>query len=114
MGEVGERVPQAGPLLWGEGEGELLEAREAGVVDAADDVAAGVGDAHAADAPVLLVLATVELAAAQSASVVRLAAGRLRPSPLPSSLTEISSSASSSAWSAFMCVIESSSSSKSA
>src|SRR3954447_19691297 len=62
--EVGERGHQAGPLLVGERGGELLEALEPGLDDAARDVAAALGDADALHAPVGVVLATLEIAAA--------------------------------------------------
>ena len=63
VGEVGERGHEAGPLLGGERRGELLEAFEAGLDDAAGDVAAGVGDPDPLHPPVLLVLAALEVAA---------------------------------------------------
>src|SRR3954468_17227799 len=65
VGEVGERGHQAGPLLGSERGGELLEALEAGLEDPARDVAAGLGDADALHAAVLVVLAALEVAAAQ-------------------------------------------------
>src|SRR6185312_11247442 len=65
VGEVGERGHQAGPLLGGERRGELLEAFEARLDDAPRDVAAGLGDADALHAAVLVVLAALEIAAAQ-------------------------------------------------
>src|SRR3954467_14241109 len=64
VGEVGERGHQAGPLLVGERGGELLEALEPGLDDAARDVAAALGDADALHAPVGVVLAALEIAAA--------------------------------------------------
>src|SRR3954452_9694220 len=65
VGEVGERGHQAGPLLGIERGGELLEALEPGLQDAARDVAAGGRDADALHAAVGLVLAALEVAAAQ-------------------------------------------------
>src|SRR3954469_16645170 len=65
VGEVGERGHQTGPLLGSERGGELLEALEPGLEDAAGDVAAAVGDADALHAPVGVVLAALEVAAAQ-------------------------------------------------
>src|ERR687887_1963259 len=65
MREVGERGHQTGPLLGGEGGGELLEALEASLDDASGDIAAGLGDADALHAAILLVLAPLEVAAAE-------------------------------------------------
>ena len=64
-GRSGEGGGEAGTLLGGERGGELLEAGEAGGLDAADDLAAGGGDAHPLHAPVVLVLAALDPAAAQ-------------------------------------------------
>src|SRR3954471_4434448 len=65
MGEVGERVRQSGPLLGGERVGELLEALQARADDAAGDGTARPGGAEALHAAVLLVLAALEVTAAQ-------------------------------------------------
>src|SRR3954465_8145936 len=75
VGEVGERGHQAGPLLGSERGGELLEALEPGLEDAAGDVAAAAGDADALHAPVGVVLAALEVAAAEQ-RVDRAAAAR--------------------------------------
>src|SRR3954467_12425852 len=65
VGEVGERGHQAGPLLGSERGGELLEALEAGLEDPARDGAAAGGDTDALHPAVLVVLAALEVAAAQ-------------------------------------------------
>src|SRR3954469_12248442 len=77
VGEVGERGHQAGPLLGSERGGELLEALEPGLDDAAGDVATAGGDPDALHAPVGVVLAALEVAAAQQ-RVDRAAAARER------------------------------------
>src|SRR3954453_22370760 len=65
MGEVGERGHQAGPLLGSERGGELLEALEAGLEGPARDGAAAGGGTDALHPAVLVVLAALEVAAAQ-------------------------------------------------
>src|SRR3954452_7940562 len=75
VGEVGERGHQAGALLGSERGGELLEPFEPGFEDAPRDVAAGRGDADALHAPVVVVLAALEVAAPQQ-RVDRAAAAR--------------------------------------
>ena len=58
MREVGEGGGEAGALRGREGVGVPLEAREAGGLDALDDLATGVGDPDALHAAVVGVLAT--------------------------------------------------------
>src|SRR4051794_4263803 len=67
MGEVGEGGGEGGPLLGGQRGGVVLEAGQAGGLDAVDDVAAVGRDADALHAPVGGVLAAFEPAAAQQA-----------------------------------------------
>src|SRR5690348_15219854 len=79
VGEVGERGHEAGPLLGGERGGELLEALEPGLGDPAGDVAAGWGEADALHPAVGVVLAALEVAAAQERVDGAAAAGEGEP-----------------------------------
>src|SRR6476661_268070 len=67
MGEVGEGGGEGGSLLGAQRGGVVLEAREAGGLDAVDDRAAVGGDADALHAPVRGILAAFEPPAAQEA-----------------------------------------------
>src|SRR3954452_25387012 len=87
VGEVGERGHQAGALPGGERRGELLEALEAGLDDAARDGAAGGRDADALHAPVMVVLWALEVAAAEQ-RLDRAAAAGERESQLPGDLLD--------------------------
>src|SRR6188472_2812414 len=77
MGEVGEGGGEGGPLIGGQRGGVVLEAGQAGGLDAVDDLAAVGRDADALHTPVGGVLAAFEPAAAQQA-VDRAAGARER------------------------------------